>query len=320
MRKIILSIVIPTRNRVEMLRGVLQSIAAQKAEQNIYEVLVIDNGSTDGTRTVLKEFQEKIQNLRYIYDDRPGLHVGRNRGITESQGELIGYLDDDVILFPDWINTVIKAFDDAEVMHVCGSVLPYDMSLMTKEFMSKYAVKIGSYLYVGAISCFWERGLSESDMRSHIMKEKLFFGGNSIFRKRLLHDCYGFHPDSMPYNLLMYRGDGETYVGQFICEHKMKSMYYAQASVYHMIDINRVKPAYIRYMYFRNGISSMYTTLRNGGCREGLKCLGAILYWKNLKRLLNEDTRYAVFGEVYLLVYYILYPRVQRWVHKKAYF
>lgn len=319
-RDIKLSIVIPTKNRAEMLRGVLRSIAGQKADQNIYEVIVIDNGSTDETKTVPEEFRGKIQNLRYIYDDRPGLHAGRNRGIIESRGELIGYLDDDVVLFPDWVNTVIRAFDDVEVMRVCGSVVPYDMSLMTAEFMSRHAVKIGSYWFVGAISCFWERGISENDMRTHRMKENLVVGANTVFRKKILYMCAGFHPDGMPHNLLMYRGDGESYIGQFMCEHKMRSMYYAQASVYHMIDVSRVNSSYISYMYFRNGISGMYTVLRDGGWRKGFKYLGTILSGNNLKRLLDEDTRHAVLGEIYLLAYYIFYPRVRRWVHKKSYF
>lgn len=315
-----LSIVIPTRNRAELLRGVLQSIADQKADQSKYEVLVIDNGSTDETKNVPKQFQEKIQNLRYIYDDRPGLHTGRNRGIVESRGELIGYLDDDVVLFPDWINTVMRAFDDVDVMRVCGSVVPYDMSLITAEFMSRHGMKIGPYWFVGAISCFWERGISKNDMRAHMMRENLLVGANTVFRKKMLYMCAGFHPDGMPHSLLMYRGDGETYVKQFMCEHKMKSMYYAQASVYHMIDIGRVNPAYVRYMYFRNGISGMYTVLRNGGWREAFKCLGRALFENHLKMLLDEDIRHTVLGEMYLLSYYIFYPRVRRWVHKKSYF
>lgn len=320
MENIKLSIVIPTKNRDELLRGVLQSIASQRAAQDMYEVLIIDNGSVDKTKMVVKEFQNKIQNLKYIYDDRPGLHVGRNRGIIESRGSLIGYLDDDVILFPDWINAMLKVFEDMEVMCVGGSVIPYNMSLLTKEFMDKHAVKMGSFWFVGVISCFWERGISENDTRVHIMKENLLVGANIVFRKEVLHACHGFHPDGMPRNLLMYRGDGETYVRKFMREHRMKIMYCAQASVYHMIDATRVNPAYIRYMYFRNGISYMYAALRNGGYCDGFKCLKIILFKNNLRELLRESTGYIIAGEMYLLAYYIFYQRIRRWVHKKSYF
>lgn len=118
MNNVILSIVIPTKNREDLLRKALESIEKQPANQDIFEVIIIDNGSTDGTRDVAKTYKRKIKNFRYFYDARPGLHVGRNRGLLESEGELVGYLDDDVILFPNWINTVLEAFEDQELMYV----------------------------------------------------------------------------------------------------------------------------------------------------------------------------------------------------------
>ena len=69
--KFALSIVIPTKNRADLLRKVLESIERQPADQNDFEVIVIDNGSTDETKDVAKEYQRKIKNCRYIYDARP---------------------------------------------------------------------------------------------------------------------------------------------------------------------------------------------------------------------------------------------------------
>ena len=93
--EIILSIVIPTKNRADLLRKVLDSIEKQAVDQDVFEVIIIDNGSTDKTKDVAREYKEKIRNCRYFYDDRPGLHVGRNKGLVKSRGELVGYLDDE---------------------------------------------------------------------------------------------------------------------------------------------------------------------------------------------------------------------------------
>lgn len=314
--KIALSIVIPTKNRAELLRKALESIEKQSADQNIFEVIIVDNGSTDDTKAVAREYKRKIKNCRYFYDARPGLHVGRNKGLLESRGELVGYLDDDVILFPNWINTVIAGFEDKEVMHVGGSVIPYDMTLITQDFRRKYEIREGSFRFAYCISCFWENGISESDMRVHATPKGGFFGANSVYRKNILYACGGFHPDGMPKGLLMYRGDGESYVSRYILEHKMKSMYYAQASVYHAIDINRVSDSYISYMYFRNGISNMYTYLRESGLKSGMKQLLKIAVDFMHKRKIDSMSR----GEIYLLVYYFFYKRVRNWVHKKNYF
>ena len=314
--KIILSIVIPTKNRADLLGNVLESIARQPADQNTFEVIIVDNGSTDKTPDVAREYKEKISNCRYFYDARPGLHVGRNKGMLESRGELVGYLDDDVILFPNWINTIIAAFEDKEVMHVGGSVIPHDMTLLTQEFKHKYESREGSFRFAYCISCFWENGISESDMRVHATPKGGFFGGNSVYRKDILYACGGFHPDGMPKSLLMYRGDGESYVSRYILEHKMKAMYYAQASVYHMIDVNRVSDSYINYMYFRNGISNMYTYLRESGLKRGMKQLLKIAVGFIHKRKIDSMSQ----GEIYLFVYYFFYKRVRNWVHKESYF
>ncbi|MDE7286504.1 MAG: glycosyltransferase family 2 protein [Lachnospiraceae bacterium] len=316
MNRVILSIVIPTKNRANMLKKVLESIMEQKADQEAFEVIVIDNGSTDETKVVAKEYKKKIKNYRYIYDARPGLHVGRNRGLLESQGDVIGYLDDDVILFPNWINTVLSAFEDESVMYVEGSVIPYDMSLLTQDFRDKHECRRGSWYFIQPISCFWERDITEDDMRVHKAPAGSFFGANSVYRKRVLHLCGGFHPDGMPNNLLMYRGDGETHVACYMLEHKMKAMYYAQASVYHMIDVNRISDSYIRYMYFRTGISGMYTSLRENSLRGG-----AVYFLSTLKGIMrSERTISEIRGELYLFLYYLFYKCVRDWIHKKDYF
>lgn len=316
MNNVILSIVIPTKNRANLLRKALKSIERQPADQNIFEVIVIDNGSVDDTKNVAKEYQEKIRNYKYIYDARPGLHVGRNRGLLESRGDIIGYLDDDVILFPNWINTVLDAFEDEKVMYVEGSVIPYDMSLLTREFRDRHEIRRGSFHYIYSISCYWESSITEEDTRVHRAPADTFFGANSAYRKSVLYACRGFHPDGMPNHLLMYRGDGETYVAKYLLEHKMKAMYYAQASVYHMIDANRVNDSYIRYMYFRNGISSMYTCLRETGLKGGMKrLLNFVVSIIHTQKIDSE-----ICGGLYLLLYYIFYKRVRQWVHKKDYF
>lgn len=317
MQGIRLSIVIPTKNREKMLTMLLDSIISQNVNQETYEVLVIDNGSTDSTKEVSLKYQKNIKNLRYFYDARPGLHVGRNKGVLESRGEVIGYLDDDTILFPNWIDTILKAFEDEEIMGVCGSVIPYDMSLLTYEFREKYEIKIENFHYVYSISCFWESGISEKDTRMHSTKGEMMFGGNCAYRKKVLYACQGFHPDGMPKKLLMYRGDGENYVTNFLTMHKMKTIYCAQASVYHQIDINRVDSAYLNYMYMRSGISSMYTRLREGGVQGGIK------FFQNrckLNKILQQGSWHEIQGGMYLFLYYLFYKRVRMWVHKTNYF
>ena len=65
-----LSVIIPTRNRCTYLELTLNSILTQTFDKNLFEVIVIDNGSTDATKDVVHSYQDKIPNLVYYYDER----------------------------------------------------------------------------------------------------------------------------------------------------------------------------------------------------------------------------------------------------------
>ena len=66
-----LSVIIPTKNRDFLLEKVLKSICNQTLEQEKFEVIVVDNGSTDDTKSIAIKFEEKIKNLQYFYDKTP---------------------------------------------------------------------------------------------------------------------------------------------------------------------------------------------------------------------------------------------------------
>src|SRR4029450_8136983 len=90
------SIIICTRNRAESLKPTLESIGRASIPQgwNV-ELLVVDNGSTDHTKSVLNETVMTNVTLRCVYEKTPGLSNARNAGIRETTGEIILFTDDD---------------------------------------------------------------------------------------------------------------------------------------------------------------------------------------------------------------------------------
>ena len=70
-----LSVIIPSRDRSALLCKALESLTKQTIDNARFEVIVIDNGSTDNTRDVVKSFENRLPNLRYFYEDTPGLQV-----------------------------------------------------------------------------------------------------------------------------------------------------------------------------------------------------------------------------------------------------
>ena len=310
------SIVIPTRNRCEKLITTLESVCKQTVSNDRCEVIVINNGSTDDTALICEQYKSDYSNFSYYYKERPGLHVGRNTGFLKSRGNIIAYLDDDVILFPNWLETILKVFEDDKVMAACGSVVPYDFSILP-DTLWKHRCRIDGFEVLLPISCFWQRDINENIEIMREVRPELIFGANAIYRKSVLEECNGFHPDGMPKDMLMYRGDGETYIANWLRENKAKVVYNSQMSVYHMIDGERVDDDYLAYMYFRNGISGMYTYLRSskGFCesvRHGIRQIIEDGFFN------NNETDY-INGEFYLLTHYVFRSKIRRWIHRDNY-
>src|SRR6187551_1034496 len=113
-RTMYLSIIVSTYNRADLLGEALGSILEQEAVSSwAWEVIAVDNNSTDNTRAVAEMLLAQYPNrLRYVFEAEQGLSAARNRGIRESRGAIIAFTDDDVRVAPDWVETLRAVFDD----------------------------------------------------------------------------------------------------------------------------------------------------------------------------------------------------------------
>lgn len=121
-----LSVVMCTYNRGELLEGAIRCVLAQ--DEGItppYELIVVDNNSTDRTRDVVSRIAAGDRRLRYLFEPRQGLSYARNAAIREARGAMIAFTDDDVRAEPDWVASILRSFDDyPEADMVGGRVLP----------------------------------------------------------------------------------------------------------------------------------------------------------------------------------------------------
>lgn len=120
------SVCICTYNRCQTLRSALESVLAQQADGVSFEVIVVDNNSTDETKQVVDSFLHRGQsNLRYSFEGRQGLSHARNAGIAVARSPVVAFTDDDIRVAPDWVSTIKRAFDEhPEAAWVGGRVLP----------------------------------------------------------------------------------------------------------------------------------------------------------------------------------------------------
>ncbi len=116
---------IPTFNRVSTLVPLLHALVAQDAGDVTFEVVVVDNGSSDATRQAVLVAAARDSRIRYVSEPRPGASCARNAGIACARGSIVGFLDDDVLPARDWVRELKRAFDEhPDVDCVGGRVEP----------------------------------------------------------------------------------------------------------------------------------------------------------------------------------------------------
>ena len=120
------TVVISTYNRSEMLKVALESVLCQESEGVCYEVIVVDNNSSDSTREVIESYiSAGHPGLRYIFEPKQGSSHARNAGIAAARSNIIAFADDDVRVAKNWVFTIKRAFDEhTDVGCIGGKVLP----------------------------------------------------------------------------------------------------------------------------------------------------------------------------------------------------
>jgi len=126
-RELHVSVNVCTYNRHRLLRHALESLLAQQLDDTVrYEIIVVDNNSTDETRQVVDEFIGRgHQHLRYVFEQRQGLSYARNAAVEAARAPILAFTDDDVRVAPTWVQTIKRSLDHhPEVDCVGGKIVP----------------------------------------------------------------------------------------------------------------------------------------------------------------------------------------------------
>jgi glycosyltransferase involved in cell wall biosynthesis len=109
---IVISAVIPTHNNATQLRDAIETLLAQTFSPQRYEIVIVDNGSMDGTpNTVRTLAQDRTQpRIVYMQEPRLGLSLARNAGAEAAAGRWVAYMDDDALAAPDWLETIVETY------------------------------------------------------------------------------------------------------------------------------------------------------------------------------------------------------------------
>lgn len=252
------SIIIPTLNRSGSLRKAVSSITLQTFPAEQFEIIVVDNGSTDTTHETINALIENNlrHRIRYVYEPEPGLLAGRHRGAFEAAGELLVFIDDDVEPVPGWLAAIVAGFDDIKVQLVGGRNLP------------KYEINPPAWIHsfwnstpYGGGYC-WYLSLLDLGQKKLRINPTYIWGLNFAIRRPAFYDLGGFHPDCIPDNLQRFDGDGEKGLTMPAEASGALALYEPAATVYHFVPTSRMTPEYFERRAYSEGIRDSYSKMR----------------------------------------------------------
>ncbi len=254
------SVVIPTFNRAETLRLTLRSVLAQHAEVR-YEVVVVDNNSTDHSRDVVGELSRQAPvPLRYVLEPVQGSSAARNAGAAAARGEVIAFLDDDVLAEPTWLSALADAYTRAPDAWAVGGRVTLWFSGQPPRWLDPLDALLACYLSAqdlgdGLVRIEYPRGLISANLS--VRREALeqvggFSGQLGRFGGRLLSG------EDLELCWRIQRAGGAVY-------------YCGAASVAHVVGPDRLTRTFFRRRAYWQGRTEAALSHRRGMASVAVK-------------------------------------------------
>jgi len=167
------SVVIPTRNRLNLLKQAIEGIRRQDYPRDAFEVIVVDDGSTDGTLPWLQSLAERRDEItiKPLTHAHGGPGAARNLGIESARGEFVAFTDDDCIPDDDWLSNLVAAMVESPCAALGGRIVCRE----TQGLISRYCAHIG-----------FNTSLSRGDWLDSLNT------ANTIIRASVLRETGGF--------------------------------------------------------------------------------------------------------------------------------
>jgi glucosyl-dolichyl phosphate glucuronosyltransferase len=237
-----MSIVIGTLNRADAIGRSIQSVLDQDFPKDRYEILVVDNGCTDGTEQLVRGMSATASNVRYVKEPKLGLSNARNKGIAEAQYELIAFFDDDATAEPGWLTALTDVFRREPDAGAAGGPIIVGWPTQRPNWMPASCEGYFGHCYYGT-------------QRTYLRYPQYPFGSNMVIRKERLLQIGGFNTAVGPKGQNMMSA-GEQDLFARLHEHSIKVVYEPAATVYHWVQADRVTRSWVLKRARKHGLSN----------------------------------------------------------------
>lgn len=247
-----LSIIISTYNNAESLIRTLESVAAQDADHSLWECIVVNNASTDNTAERFSAFAESHSsvNLRMVNESQQGLSYARNRGIAESKGTILAFIDDDETVNKEFVSAYIDLFNNHGAFVAAGALkVRYDSA--RPKWMSYYTEKmIANPLDLGDTIITITRTVTPT-------------GGNMAFNREVFN-IYGNFDTSLGRKGQALLGGEENELFDRIRDLGERIIYTPYAIAYHHIADKKLTAEYFDKLSYGIGVSKRIRAEKEG--------------------------------------------------------
>lgn len=245
-----LSVIFCTYNREKYIYNALKSIAEQDFSRKDYEIVLINNNSTDGTEMLCKKFETDYPdiNFRYFIETNQGLSYARNRGVEESKGNILVFVDDDATAFANYLSSIDSFFNSHPNVSACGGPIEPVYEIDKPKWLSHYTEQlIGGALY-------------EGDKIKPFKNGKYPGGGNSAFRKEVF-EKYGLFNVELGRKGSGLIGAEEKDLYDRLTKGKEEFYYLPQMGIYHYIPEKKLTESHFKELTYSIGKSERIRTL-----------------------------------------------------------
>jgi glycosyltransferase involved in cell wall biosynthesis len=272
------SVVVCSHNRADSLAETLAALKSQVTKNILWEIIVVDNNSTDHTKSTVESAKSDTVSIVYAFEPNQGLSYARNTGISLAKGDIIIFTDDDVLPASNWIQTTIDNMEETNCAACGGYIEPIWQSpppdWLTEKFHGFLAIK-----------------MDESGPKAITDVNNTPYGANMAFRKEIFL-TYGLFDVNRGRkgNNLASGEDGVMF--EKIIQAGESVMYFPSVRVKHKVESFRLKKSYFRRWRFQSSRNISMTV----GLPGNRRLLGVPLYIfpQTVKSMLNAVLGYII--------------------------
>jgi glycosyltransferase involved in cell wall biosynthesis len=260
--KPLVSVVIATRDRAALLAQTLDALARQTWPHDRLEILIADNGSTDGTRATVEAAAARpdMPAVLYLSVGEPGKSFAVNAALAHARGAILAFTDDDVLPEPAWIERLVAAFEETGADFVAGRILP--------RWEASPPSWLSPALY--GVLAIPEGGNQRQAIPSPD-NAVMPIGANMAVRADVIARIGGLRTDLGKLEGTLRTGEDHEFFLRMVGA-GFRGTYDPTAVAHHLVARNRLVPGYFQRWMYQNG--------------RDVACLGAP-YGKEVSRLLG---------------------------------